>query len=74
MVTVEAYTTHEVIVMLLKDDIATLKGTVNGVVNSELSMLNDALSALKADKAHVTEDHIERVIYALNGLLKKVNA
>lgn len=39
-------------------------------VSQEMFLLENALIALRKDKLHITEDHLERVIYSLNKLIR----
>ncbi len=47
------------------NDVATVSAKQRRVINESMVMLRDALTALRRGKPHVTDDHVERVIAAL---------
>lgn len=66
--------------MKLKDELAhahndleTLRSRTQRILTEEISMLDDALSALRKGKPHVTEDHIERVRDRLQKEVDRLN-
>lgn len=56
----------------LIDEMETMRGSFLRTLRSEVSMLQDALDALRKNKTHVTEDHIERVLDRLNAQVEKL--